>query len=38
MLVNYDSSRTWLENTPYYDSRDVNYDRKMFIRLAIGAV
>ena len=36
ILVNYDSSHTWLESTPYYDSRVVNYDFKMFIRLAIG--
>ena len=37
MLVIYDSeSRTWLENTPYYNSRVVNYERKLFIRLATG--
>ena len=28
-------SRTWLDITPYYDSRVVNYDRGGFIRLAI---
>ena len=26
----------WLEITPYYDSRVVIYERKMFIRLATG--
>ena len=30
-IVNYDSR---VENTPYYDSRVVNYDHKLFIRLA----
>ena len=33
--MNYFDS-TWLENTPYYDSRVVIYDRRGFIRLATG--
>ena len=34
-LVNYDSrvSHTWLENTPYYDPRVVNYERRMFNKI-----
>ena len=27
---------SWLENSPYYDSRVIIYARKMFIRLAAG--
>ena len=27
-------SHTWLENTPYYNCRLINYERKLFIRLA----
>ena len=34
MIVIYDSIVVWLGNCPCYDSRVVNYDRKMFIRLA----
>ena len=26
----------WLQISPYYDSRVISYDRKMFIRLATG--
>ena len=33
-IVIYNSRVVWLGNCPYYDSRVVNYDRKMFIRLA----
>ena len=29
----YLQSCTWLENTPYYDSRAVIYDHNAFIRL-----
>ena len=36
MIVIYDSRVVWLGNCPCYDSRVVNYDRKMFIRLATG--
>ena len=28
----------WIQNCPYYNSRVVIYDRKMFIRLATGSV
>ena len=28
---------SWLENSPYYDSRVIIYARKMFIRLATGS-
>ena len=34
MIVIYDSRVVPDLNTPYYDSRLVNYERKMFIRLA----
>ena len=35
-IVIYDSRVVWLGNCPCYDSRVVNYDRTMFIRLATG--
>ena len=35
-IVIYDSRVIWLGNCPCYDSRVVNYNRKMFIRLATG--
>ena len=36
-IVIYDSRVVLTRNCPYYDSRVVIYDRKMFIRLATGA-